>query len=118
MEKSLLCWHWTRMGQNQFTIPHTKQLLAMGSPSCCQASQQKPVFRKELKKTDNVAVSFTMMLFQMQMGCCESIQLFAWIFKKWMMEAGFEGWSETEVNHKGQGGDPGLVTEGVRNERS
>lgn len=53
MEKSLLCWHWTRMGQNQFTIPHTKQLLGMGSPSCCRASQQKPAFRKELKKTDD-----------------------------------------------------------------
>lgn len=30
-----------------------------------------------------------------------------------MMEAGFEDWSETEVNHKGQGGDPRLVTEGA-----
>ena len=44
---------------------------------------------------------------------CESTELFAWIFNKWMVEPGFGGWSETEVNLKSQGRDPKLVTEGA-----
>lgn len=45
-------------------------------------------------------------------GSCGSTESFASIFNKWMVEPGFGGWSETEVNLKGQR-DSRLVTEGV-----
>lgn len=43
--------------------------------------------------------------------CCDRRESFAWIFSKGMVEPGFGGWSEIEVNLKGQGRDPRLVTE-------
>lgn len=121
MEKILLCWQCPRMGQKQspcprqLTIQSTKQhwkpcdvkskrLSSITAKYSLQEGAEEKWWCINSCLINNYALPCIGV-------CCDRRESFAWIFSKGMVEPGFGGWSEIEVNLKGQGRDPRLVTE-------